>query len=275
MKSNNNQSTKFRAPELDALMDIVEAILPIGKLEWDKVGAKYNTKFKHRRRIVRNLRNKFNSFANKKAPTGDPDCPPLVRRAKRITELIKSKAGMAVITSGNQRDAPAIDPPVVASKRNASKVIAQPPSKKNRVSSGSNAERFLEAFLISEKMQAKREAKDEKMRHAERQETMRLMMGTMASLAAAFAGGKSIDAPAGMDMPKSTSKIDSTFEINSSDSAFSSDSDTDSSSSSGVGHKKKLSFIKKMKLRRKQKKLQKALKNSSNSPGKKGAIKCC
>ena len=37
------------------------------------------------------IRRKFNSLANHKKPTGDPNCPPTVRRAKRIFALIRER----------------------------------------------------------------------------------------------------------------------------------------------------------------------------------------
>jgi hypothetical protein len=120
----NNQSTKFRAVELKILMSDVEDIKPIGKLEWDRVTTRYNAAFPLRPRAMRNLRNRFNAYANKKPPTGDPDCPPLVKQAKRITELIKSKAGLAVLTSQKEKEGNNdSEAPVIAAKRDATDII--------------------------------------------------------------------------------------------------------------------------------------------------------
>jgi hypothetical protein len=99
---------------------------------------------------MRNLRNRFTGYANKKPPTGDPDCPPLVRRAKQITEAIKQKAGMKIMQDRNV-GGQAVEAPVVASKRNGNDVVA---TKKTRFQGNSNSDRFLEAYLASEKMQA-------------------------------------------------------------------------------------------------------------------------
>jgi hypothetical protein len=60
-----NQSTKFCAPELDTLMDIVEDVLPIGKIEWERVTQRYNAIYSARPRGMRNLRNCFQNYANK------------------------------------------------------------------------------------------------------------------------------------------------------------------------------------------------------------------
>ena len=42
-------------------------------------------------RTLDSIRRKFNSLANHKKPTGDPNCPPAVRRAKRIFALIRER----------------------------------------------------------------------------------------------------------------------------------------------------------------------------------------
>jgi hypothetical protein len=265
-----NQSTKFRAAELDYLMEVVADIKPIGKIEWDRVTTRYNARFKTRPRIMRNLRNRFQAYANKKPPTGDPDCPPLVRKAKQITEAIKSKAGMAIITSQNNT----IEVPLVASKRNADDVVGKhSQSTKTKGRSGGGNERFLEAYLASERLQAKRDAKEEKMRHLERQETMRLMMTTMASFAAAMSG-KSVDVPR-MDAPSSLPPPTRSTSLDSDDdSDESNDSDPDTDSSTVTMPKKKKRFNEKLaSLRRKQKKLKKALKKAKSPDKKEGLPK--
>jgi hypothetical protein len=212
-----NQSTKFRAAEIDTLMCIVKDILPIGKIEWERVTAKYNEKYPQRPRGMRNLRNRFQAYANKKPPTGDPNCPPLVRRAKQITEFIKQKAGLAVMNSNST----GIEGPVVANKRNASEIVGVPATtKKSRATSATD--KYLEAMLASEKIQAKKDAKEERMRHEERQETMRLFMGTMSAFAAAISG-KSVEVP--------TSTLPATLPVQSVDSNTDALSSSDSSGS--------------------------------------------
>jgi len=88
-------ATRYSDDELDALMEHMEAILPIGKNEWERLVERYNSDervSKDRPRGLDNLRSQYNKYAKKKAPTGDPDCPPLVKRAKRVRESIRQKA---------------------------------------------------------------------------------------------------------------------------------------------------------------------------------------
>jgi hypothetical protein len=88
----------YRDDELNDLMDIMELVLPNGKYEKEKVAERYNEIHSDRPREYQNLMTQFNKFASKKPPTGYPECPPLVRRAKQIVEKIKKKAGIACFT---------------------------------------------------------------------------------------------------------------------------------------------------------------------------------
>ncbi|CAB9513919.1 unknown protein [Seminavis robusta] len=93
-KSKLGASAWFTEEERNDLFDEIKKALPIGKLEWEKVGEAYNKKNADRPREMPNLRAQFNKYALAKPPTGDPDCPPLVREAKQIARMIKEKAGM-------------------------------------------------------------------------------------------------------------------------------------------------------------------------------------
>ena len=81
----------FSQTELDSLLDVIEEILPIGMGEWDDVERQHHSMYPDRDRNRDALRRKFAKLYLKKIPTGDPKCPPEVRRAKRIYELIKNK----------------------------------------------------------------------------------------------------------------------------------------------------------------------------------------
>lgn len=105
-------SRNYTDGELDILLDIVEALLPTGELEWESVAAEYNkiisAKFPTMsRRMVRDcdsLRNKFKGLRNIRKPTGDPTCPPTVVRAKRIQKAIESRQGVIDFGVNHGRD---------------------------------------------------------------------------------------------------------------------------------------------------------------------------
>jgi hypothetical protein len=55
--------TKFTMLETDALLGILEELLPIGKEGWDDVAIVYNRQFRLKTRTMDNLRRKYNSMA--------------------------------------------------------------------------------------------------------------------------------------------------------------------------------------------------------------------
>ncbi|KAE8208113.1 hypothetical protein CF327_g7178 [Tilletia walkeri] len=67
---------------------------PFGENYWDKVASGYNTRavkddFKERR--SKNPKDKFNTLLQVKKPTGDPNCPPEVKRAKPLQREIATE----------------------------------------------------------------------------------------------------------------------------------------------------------------------------------------
>ena len=95
--SHKNMASKKRGPsyspqEQQCLLDIVRNHLPIGQDDWEGVCADHLVSWPESGRDYLSVRRKFNQLANKNMPTGNPSCPPEVREAKDILELIKEKA---------------------------------------------------------------------------------------------------------------------------------------------------------------------------------------
>ena len=78
----------FGKVELDSLLDLLEEHLPIGQMEWERVSNKHDERYPSVERTVDSLRRKFASLYRKNLPTGDPDIPREVRRAKAIRQKI-------------------------------------------------------------------------------------------------------------------------------------------------------------------------------------------
>ncbi len=77
--------------ELFALLDIIEKHLPVAQNDWDLVEADHEAMYPDSLRTRDSLKRKFVSLYRIKVPTGDPKCPPEVRRAKFILEDIKKR----------------------------------------------------------------------------------------------------------------------------------------------------------------------------------------
>lgn len=86
-----NRGVNFSEKEISDLLDAVEEFLPIGQNEWENVTQQHSALYPDRERTKETLRRKYNLLHSKGPPTGDPDCPPNVRRAKRIYYDIKKK----------------------------------------------------------------------------------------------------------------------------------------------------------------------------------------
>jgi hypothetical protein len=81
---------KYFDQELLHLLHIMEKILPIGPDEWDKVLQEHSIQYPGR--DVESLRRKYTNMHRKKAPTGDPNCPPAIKLAKKVKYLIGERA---------------------------------------------------------------------------------------------------------------------------------------------------------------------------------------
>jgi hypothetical protein len=201
-------SMHYKEDELNDLMDLMEEIQPIGKFEKEQVAQKYNVMHPDRPREYQNLMSQFNKFATKKPPTGDPDCPPLVRRAKQITKLIRDKAGLCAMVDDNEEDADdddslndclvdnakkkrkeKKDKNATADREDDDPESAQTgsrPIKKSRKEDTNKT--LMEMFMFNEMAAVKREAAAEKRRHDERQQMLQLGIGVLHSFASVFTG---------------------------------------------------------------------------------------
>eukprot|EP00742_Colponemidia_sp_Colp-10_P002849 GILJ01003043.1.p2 GENE.GILJ01003043.1~~GILJ01003043.1.p2 ORF type:complete len:369 (-),score=42.61 GILJ01003043.1:1531-2637(-) len=69
---------------VEALLDAIDMKKPIGPEQWQDVHRLYSNTSSDTTRTVESLRRKWNQLCGTKKKTGDPDCPPLVARAKRL-----------------------------------------------------------------------------------------------------------------------------------------------------------------------------------------------
>lgn len=129
---------KYFTEELLNLFSIMSTILPIGPIEWEKVTETHSVKFPGR--DTDSLRRKYTSTHRRKVPTGDPDCPPEVREAKRIKMAIGSKAELADCANEFDMEAETTDDDVseatgaTESSRGGLRVRATPPKKPDLMS---------------------------------------------------------------------------------------------------------------------------------------------
>ncbi len=85
------------------MLDCVQEILPLGADGWKRACDSYNAKKErgHPYREMEAFRGKFKRLKNEKKPTGDPDCPEDVKRAKRINVEMERKQDIASFGSNS------------------------------------------------------------------------------------------------------------------------------------------------------------------------------
>jgi hypothetical protein len=86
---------------MEAMMDAIEEILPVGSDEWEQVAEIHATSYPELQRDGSSLRRKFAALYNTKMPTGDPKCPSHVRRAKRANIRIEARYDSTNLQNGS------------------------------------------------------------------------------------------------------------------------------------------------------------------------------
>ncbi|KAK9490524.1 hypothetical protein V1508DRAFT_399829 [Lipomyces doorenjongii] len=97
-RTGRDGSQNFSLQDKNALLDAVEQVKPAGPAKWDQVMDLYEEYCIENGRASRDvaaLRRKFNQMLNLPKPTGDPTCPPDVRRAKELSRVINESLEMA------------------------------------------------------------------------------------------------------------------------------------------------------------------------------------
>ena len=88
---------QFRAEELNDLMDLVESFLPISAQNWQAVADVHLENYRREARTAESLRRKFQEISRRTGPTGDPNCPPYVIKAKyinrQLVQMIDASSG--------------------------------------------------------------------------------------------------------------------------------------------------------------------------------------
>ncbi|PLW13443.1 hypothetical protein PCASD_20522 [Puccinia coronata f. sp. avenae] len=83
-----------------ALVEAVKHVLPLGANVWAIVHEHYSEYALKNGRAIReqdSVKNKFRALVNLNKPTGDPDCPTWVRKAKHTQKLINNRAQLLTL----------------------------------------------------------------------------------------------------------------------------------------------------------------------------------
>lgn len=91
----------FSQGEVTLLLDLIEELKPSGgSTTWQMLEYRFNKEWDGEERNINSLHNKFKTLYSALPKTGDPNCPPDVRRAKRIRNHIMYDNGVTTATEG-------------------------------------------------------------------------------------------------------------------------------------------------------------------------------
>ena len=83
---------RFTIAELEHLNESIQAVLPLGPEEWETVAVMHGEIYPNFNRCSMNLKRKFKEMYKSSMPTGDPNCPPHIRAAKRLHFQIQERS---------------------------------------------------------------------------------------------------------------------------------------------------------------------------------------
>jgi hypothetical protein len=75
---------KFALSKIESLLEVVKAIILIGNTNWEKILNKHASYYLTKDCATKLLKRKFQELACTKIPTGDPNMPPHICKAKHI-----------------------------------------------------------------------------------------------------------------------------------------------------------------------------------------------
>jgi hypothetical protein len=74
----------FTLSKIESLLEMVKAIIPIGNPDWEKILNKHASRYPTKDSTAKLLKRKVQELARTKIPTGDPNMPPHIRKAKHF-----------------------------------------------------------------------------------------------------------------------------------------------------------------------------------------------
>ncbi|CAB9524639.1 unknown protein [Seminavis robusta] len=175
----------FTEDERSSLFDTIKKKLPIGKAEWEKVADDYNSN-NVRHRELPSLRAQFNKYALAKPPTGDPNCPPLVRQAKQIANMIKEKAGLENMQAGVGADP--FNAPYSSSNDTTPNTVDTSKSQTKAVRKKAKQDSIMEYMMLSDMKETQRRAEESHQAREDRMQMMTVLASTVTAIATAWSG---------------------------------------------------------------------------------------
>ena len=101
IKGRSSGARGYTEEERMNFLEILERRLPISGSEWSLVASEHTETYGAMERNVDSIKRQYQSLLRRREPTGDPNCPPDVKKAKAIDRLLKAKQRAGDISEEN------------------------------------------------------------------------------------------------------------------------------------------------------------------------------
>ncbi|KAJ7348656.1 hypothetical protein DFH08DRAFT_648901, partial [Mycena albidolilacea] len=147
-------SANYGKEDVRKMFDLVAELLPVGQKGWKEVERRYNKWAKQNGRAERPpkaLENKHKQYLRQKKPTGSGSCPPEVKRAHEIEDLINQRVGTRELSDSefdDQSDDGSLDDDIEVVERTAiaRRAPTPPLPRKSRARGTDLANKLANAF---------------------------------------------------------------------------------------------------------------------------------
>jgi len=190
LQTSSRMTQKKRGPnfsltEVEHMLDVVEKHMPLGGEMWEKVANEHALSHPSNERDAASVKKKFQDLHKKKIPTGDPNIPREVRRAKLIQQKIlaanaaadisQENGGIQGVVTGIARARANVAAGAEQSESESSRLDGTQPMTTRRRSPNHGPQDFMQMFLMQQQMQAERDRE-------ERRESREMWMGLLAAV---------------------------------------------------------------------------------------------
>ena len=100
-KGRSSGARGYTEDERMNFLEILERRLPTSGSEWSLVASEHSETYPTMERNVESIKQQYQSLLRRREPTGDPNCPPDVKKAKAIDRLLKAKQRAGDISEEN------------------------------------------------------------------------------------------------------------------------------------------------------------------------------
>ena len=90
--SKHTRGNSYKLLEIKQFVTIMEMHLLLSRHDWQVVAEEHANFFGNKHLTLASIKKKYNNLLQKGSPTGDPNCPDCIRRAKSLHSMTYKKS---------------------------------------------------------------------------------------------------------------------------------------------------------------------------------------